>query len=124
MRIEKVFFIFLSFYLLFFFNPHSLQIKRLGILEPDLGRTDKDRKKVNRIYKIVGAVAGAVAGLGVAMSAFADGTYITIPAGFIDDLLGYVGNLFTDLSVLIILVIGLPLGFWVIRRVIGLVRAR
>lgn len=79
---------------------------------------------MNRIYKIVGAVAGAVAGLGVAMSAFADGNYITIPAGFIDDLLGYVGNLFTDLSVLVILVIGLPLGFWVIRRVIGLVRAR
>jgi len=49
---------------------------------------------------------------------------ITVDAGFITDLTAYIGNLFTDLSVVIILVIGLPLGFWAIRKVISLVRAR
>lgn len=38
--------------------------------------------------------------------------------------LAYAGTLFTDLKYIIILVIGLPLGFWVIRKVISLVRAR
>lgn len=42
----------------------------------------------------------------------------------VDGILAYAGNLFTDLSLLIILIIGLPLGFWVISRVISLVRAR
>ena len=37
---------------------------------------------------------------------------------------GYMGNLFTDLAPVIALVIGLPLAFWAIRRIIGLVRAR
>jgi len=73
--------------------------------------------------KIIGAIAGAV-GLGVAGSALAEGNYITLPGTFIDDLLAYVGGLFSDLAVVIVLVIGLPLAFWVIRRVIGLVRAR
>lgn len=49
---------------------------------------------------------------------------ITLPAGFVDDSLAYVGQLFTDLNLLIILVIGLPVGFWVVRKVISLVRAR
>lgn len=38
--------------------------------------------------------------------------------------MAYVGDLFTDLSLLIVLAIGLPLGFWVLRKVISLVRAR
>lgn len=49
-------------------------------------------------------------------------TYITIPAGFDTDLLAYAGALFTDLSLVIQLAIGLPVGFWIIRKVIGLVR--
>ena len=36
----------------------------------------------------------------------------------------YTGTLFTDLIYIITLVIGIPLGFWIIRKVIGLVRAR
>jgi len=36
----------------------------------------------------------------------------------------YPKNLFTDLNLIVILVIGLPLGFWVIRKVISLVKAR
>jgi len=38
--------------------------------------------------------------------------------------LSYADGLFTDLRYLIVLVIGLPLAFWVIRKVISLVRAR
>jgi len=51
-------------------------------------------------------------------------TYITVPAGMPADLLAYAGDLFTDLSLVIILAIGLPMGFWVIRKIISLVRAR
>jgi len=51
-------------------------------------------------------------------------TYIALPENFLTDLLAYVGDLFTDLSPVVALVIGLPLAFWAIRRVIGLVRAR
>ena len=43
---------------------------------------------------------------------------------FASNTLAYVGQLFTDTSVIIYLAIGLPLGFWVIRKVIGLIRAR
>ena len=49
---------------------------------------------------------------------------ITIPVDFVSNSLAYVGQLFTDLNLLIVLVIGLPLGFWVIRKVISLVRTR
>jgi len=38
--------------------------------------------------------------------------------------LAYAGQLFTDLNLIIILAVGLPLGFWVIRKIISLVRAR
>jgi len=52
-------------------------------------------------------------------------TVITgVDATFITDMLAYVGTLFTDLNLLIVLVIGLPLAFWVIRKTISLVRAR
>lgn len=47
-----------------------------------------------------------------------------VDASFITAALAYVGQLFTDMSLLIYLAIGLPLGFWVIRKVISLVRAR
>ena len=52
-------------------------------------------------------------------------TIITgVDASFITGALAYVGDLFTDLNLLIVLVIGLPLAFWVVRKVISLVRAR
>jgi len=47
-----------------------------------------------------------------------------VDATFMTDMLAYVGDLFTDLNLLIVLVIGLPLAFWVIRKTISLVRAR
>ena len=49
---------------------------------------------------------------------------ITLPVDFLTTMTGYIGTVFTDLSTLIALAIGLPLAFWVIRRVIGLIRAR
>ena len=51
------------------------------------------------------------------------GTFITIPETATADLLDYAGALFTDLWVVIALVIGIPLAFYVIRKVIGMVRA-
>ena len=51
-------------------------------------------------------------------------TYITVDAGFPASVLAYAGDLFTDLNTVIILAIGLPLGFYIIRRIISLVRAR
>jgi hypothetical protein len=49
---------------------------------------------------------------------------LTVTSSHISGILTYVGNLFTDLNVLVVLAIGLPLGFWVIRKAISLIRAR
>lgn len=78
---------------------------------------------MNRIKYVVGASIGAVVGL-MATGVHAVGTIITLPEGFVASMLAYVGDLFTDLNLLIVLVIGLPLAFWVIRKTISLVRAR
>ena len=70
------------------------------------------------------AISTAVAGaLSFASGVGAVGTYITIPETATADLLDYAGALFTDLWVVIALVIGIPLAFYVIRKTIGLVRA-
>jgi hypothetical protein len=49
-------------------------------------------------------------------------TYITIPADYATSTLAYAGSMFTDLSDLVILCVGLPIAFWVIAKVIGLAR--
>jgi len=49
---------------------------------------------------------------------------ITIPTDFTTSTLAYAGQLFTDLSLLIIMIIGLPIGFWIIKKIISLVKAR
>ena len=49
---------------------------------------------------------------------------IEFTSGNMASMTAYIGDLFTDLRLLVILVVGLPLGFWVIRKVIGLVRVR
>jgi hypothetical protein len=46
---------------------------------------------------------------------------ITLPSASSTDMLSNVGTLFTDLWVMIALAIGVPLAFYVIRRVIALV---
>jgi hypothetical protein len=52
------------------------------------------------------------------------GTIITLGETFATNTLAYAGQLFTDLSVLVYLAIGLPLGFWVIRKIISLIKSR
>lgn len=39
-------------------------------------------------------------------------------------MLAHAGTLFTDLNLIIVLLIGLPIGFWLIRKVIGLVSSK
>jgi F0F1-type ATP synthase assembly protein I len=51
-------------------------------------------------------------------------TLITIGDSFLTGALAYVSTLFDDLGLVVVLVIGLPLAFWVIRRIVGLVRLR
>lgn len=53
-----------------------------------------------------------------------EGTYLTIPTSFTTSTLAYAGQLFTDLSLVIVLVIGLPVGFWVIKKVISLIKVK
>jgi len=49
---------------------------------------------------------------------------LTFDTAAVASVMTYTGTLFTDLIYIITLVIGIPLGFWIIRKVIGLVRAR
>lgn len=49
---------------------------------------------------------------------------ITLPGDFMASTTAYIGSVFSDTYIIIALAIGLPLAFWFIRRVIGLVRAR
>jgi len=49
---------------------------------------------------------------------------LTFTSEGLSGVLAYPIQIFTDLKLLIVLIIGLPLGFWVIRKVISLVRAR
>jgi len=51
-------------------------------------------------------------------------TLFTLPANAFASTTGYINDLFTDLGVFIWLAIGLPLGFYIIRKVISLVAGR
>lgn len=79
---------------------------------------------MNRLYLKLAGVGGVLAGLlGLAGKV---GAYelIEITAANLASTTAYITNLFSDVSVFIWLAIGLPLGFYVIKRVVGLVRAR
>lgn len=52
------------------------------------------------------------------------GTIITLGSNFASNTLAYAGQLFTDLNGLVYLAIGLPVGFWIIKKVISLVSSR
>ena len=47
---------------------------------------------------------------------------VSVPTGSTATLLSYTTSLFTDLWIVIALVIGIPLAFYVIRKVVGMVR--
>jgi hypothetical protein len=46
---------------------------------------------------------------------------LTVTATDTKNMLAYIGQLYTDVNLLIVLAIGLPVGFWVINKVISLV---
>lgn len=50
------------------------------------------------------------------------GELLTLFPGDITSLLTFVGEVFSDFKLLVILIIGLPLGFWLIRKVISLIK--
>jgi len=50
--------------------------------------------------------------------------YLVLPASSTTDIMAYVGGFFGDLWVLIALAIGVPLAFYIISRVVGLIRTR
>ena len=79
---------------------------------------------MNTLQKYGVAIATALSAAGMAIAGFCSpaGTYITLPNTAVADLTGYTGGLFTDLWLVIALVIGIPLAFYVIRKVISLVR--
>jgi len=83
----------------------------------------KNESLKEMISKKTLAIVSAVVMFLPALS-FAVGNYITLPDGMVADLLEYGSQLFTDLNLIVILAIGLPLGFWIIRKVLSLVRAR
>jgi len=48
------------------------------------------------------------------------GTFFTLEAADITAALAYVGNIFDDVKLLVLLAIGVPLAFMIIKRAIGL----
>ena len=51
-------------------------------------------------------------------------TFFTLEATDITAMLAYVSNIFEDAGLLLWVAIGLPLGFYVIKKVIGLIPKR
>lgn len=49
---------------------------------------------------------------------------VSISGEFATTTLAYVGEIWTDVVPIVALAVGLPLAFYVIRRIIGLVKAR
>lgn len=49
---------------------------------------------------------------------------ITLPVGAVNDVLGYIAQLFTDLSPIILLIIGVILGAIVLEIIIGAIRGK
>ncbi len=69
----------------------------------------------------VGSAAVAAGLLGLATSAFAEGEIITLPATAVADLTGNASQIMSDLWILVALAIGIPMGFYILRKVIALI---
>ena len=68
------------------------------------------------------AVGAAVVGLfGLAASAFAADPLINLPSTAVADLTGNASQIMSDVWVLVALAIGIPMGFYIIRKVIALI---
>lgn len=73
--------------------------------------------------KLIYKISGIVGGLLGATPVFA-GTLFDLPATAITSTTAYIGDFFTDLGPFIWLAIGIPLAFFVIRKVISMVGGR
>lgn len=77
---------------------------------------------ISTIKKFLIGSGAAVAGLfGLAASTFAAGEIITLPSTAIADLTGNASQIMSDLWVLVAVAIGIPMGFYIIRKVIALI---
>ncbi len=47
---------------------------------------------------------------------------ITLPVDFATSMLGYVGELFTDLTPAIVVIVGLPVAFWAVGKTVSLIK--
>ena len=79
---------------------------------------------MNKIYFKLGLSGGVLAGLLGLISRVGAFSYVDVDATSVSTTIAYISNLFADVQVFIWLAIGLPLGFWVIRKTIGLVSSR
>jgi hypothetical protein len=77
---------------------------------------------MRKFYFKLGAISAVIGGTLAGTSALA--VYFDLPAGAVASTTAYIGNLFTDLGPFVWLALGLPLGFWVIRKTISLVAGR
>lgn len=50
--------------------------------------------------------------------------FVPITTGNVGSMVAWIGTIFADLQILAVVVIGLPLAFWVVRKTMSLVRAR
>jgi hypothetical protein len=51
-----------------------------------------------------------------------EGSILTMVSGSEAEIFSYPIALFSDLNVLVLIAVGLPIGFWILHKVIGLVR--
>ena len=71
---------------------------------------------------LIGAGAVAAGLVGFAASTFAAGTaIITLPSTAVADLTGAASQIMSDVWVLVAIAIGIPMGFYIIRKVIALI---
>jgi len=70
-------------------------------------------------------ILGILAGVGALVSPLvskAEANYVEIPATFLTDLKATIGEIFSDLSLPLVLVITLPIAFWFIAKVVSVIR--
>lgn len=77
---------------------------------------------MSKFYLKLGGVVAVIAGLVGATTAKA--TMFTLPTSSVASTTAYIGEFFTDLGPFIWLAIGIPLAFYVIRKVISMVAGR
>ena len=80
---------------------------------------------MKKVLCVLGSVAGlAVAGLAFATTSPAPSPILTVPTDFVSAALTYTSQMFTDLTPLILIVVAVPLAFWILRKIVSMVRAR